>query len=37
MLIMVTHFPAYAEYVNRVVHLFDGHIVMENNNGKFHV
>jgi putative ABC transport system ATP-binding protein len=36
-IIMVTHSPAYAEYGNRVVHLFDGHIVTENLNGKFHV
>ena len=36
-IIMVTHSPAYAEYGNRIVHLFDGHIVTENLNGKFHV
>ncbi|MGD0338889.1 MAG: hypothetical protein ABSB78_08880 [Bacteroidota bacterium] len=36
-IIMVTHSPAYAEYGNRVVHLFDGHIVTENMKGKFHV
>ena len=36
-IIMVTHSPAYAEYGNRVVHLFDGHIVTENMQGKFHV
>lgn len=36
-IIMVTHSPTYAEYGNRVVHLFDGHIVTENFNGKFHV
>jgi putative ABC transport system ATP-binding protein len=36
-IVMVTHSPAYAEYGNRVVHLFDGHIVNENINGKFHV
>jgi len=35
--IMVTHSPAYAEYGSRVVHLFDGHIVTENFNEKFHV
>jgi len=29
-IVMVTHSPAYAEYANRVVHLFDGHIVSEN-------
>ena len=28
--IMVTHSPAYADYANRVIHLFDGHIVTEN-------
>lgn len=36
-IIMVTHSPAYAEYGNRIVHLFDGHVVTENLNGKFHV
>jgi len=36
-IVMVTHSPAYAEYGNRVVHLFDGHIVTENMKGKFHV
>jgi len=36
-IIMVTHSPAYAEYGNRVVHLFDGHIVTENMKGKFHM
>jgi putative ABC transport system ATP-binding protein len=35
--IMVTHSPAYAEYGSRVVHLFDGNIVTENFNDKFHV
>jgi len=34
---MVTHSPAYAEYGSRVVHLFDGYIVTENFNEKFHV
>ena len=29
-LIMVTHSPAYAEYAQRIIHLFDGHIVTEN-------
>jgi len=29
-IVMVTHSPAYADYANRVVHLFDGHIVTEN-------
>jgi putative ABC transport system ATP-binding protein len=36
-IIMVTHSPAYAEYCSRVVRLFDGQIVAENINGKFHV
>ena len=27
---MVTHSPADAEYSQRVIHLFDGHIVTEN-------
>jgi len=33
-IIMVTHSPTYAEYGTRVVHLFDGHVVTENLNGK---
>ena len=36
-IIMVTHSPSYAEYGNRVVHLFDGQIVTENMKEKFHV
>ncbi|MGD8778041.1 MAG: ABC transporter ATP-binding protein [Ignavibacteria bacterium] len=38
-IVMVTHSPTYAEYGNRVVHLFDGHIVTENvkEKEKFHV
>lgn len=36
-IVMVTHSPAYAEYGHRVVHLFDGQIVTENLNGKFHL
>ena len=36
-IIMVTHSPSYAEYGSRVVHLFDGRIVTENFNQKFHV
>ena len=28
--VMVTHSPQYAEYGNRVIHLFDGHVVTEN-------
>lgn len=33
--VMVTHSPAYADYANRVVHLFDGHIVTENLKEKY--
>jgi putative ABC transport system ATP-binding protein len=36
-IIMVTHSPAYAEFGNRIVHLFDGQIVTENMQEKFHV
>ncbi len=36
-IIQVTHSPAYAEYSNRVIHLFDGHIVTENIKEQFHV
>ncbi len=36
-IIMVTHSPAYAEYAQRVVHLFDGHVVTENIKERFHV
>jgi putative ABC transport system ATP-binding protein len=36
-IIMVTHSPAYAEYGQRTIHLFDGHIVTENINEKFHL
>ena len=36
-IIMVTHSPAYAEYAERVVHLFDGQIVTENIQERFHV
>ena len=35
--VMVTHSPAYAEYGERIIHLFDGHIVTENIKEKFHV
>ena len=35
--IMVTHSPAYAEYGQRTIHLFDGQIVTENFLEKFHV
>jgi len=30
-IVMVTHSPAHAERANRIVQLFDGHIVTENN------
>ena len=36
-IVMVTHSPAYAEYGNRIIHLFDGHIVTENIREQFHV
>jgi putative ABC transport system ATP-binding protein len=36
-ILMVTHSPAYAEFANRVIHLFDGHIVTENIKEQFHV
>jgi len=36
-IIMVTHSPAYAEYSQRIVHLFDGHVVTENLMKQFHV
>ncbi|MFH1853387.1 MAG: ABC transporter ATP-binding protein [Candidatus Neomarinimicrobiota bacterium] len=36
-IVMVTHSPAYAEYAHRTVHLFDGQVVTENVNSKFHV
>ncbi len=36
-IVMVTHSPAYAEYAQRLIHLFDGHIVTENIKEKFHV
>jgi len=36
-IIMVTHSPTYAEYGNRTVHLFDGHVVTENIKEQFHV
>jgi putative ABC transport system ATP-binding protein len=34
-IVMVTHSPAYADYANRVIHLFDGHIVTENLKAKY--
>lgn len=36
-ILMVTHSAAYAEYGSRVVHLFDGRVVTENFNQKFHL
>jgi len=36
-IIMVTHSPTYAEYGNRIIHLFDGHVVTENMKSEFHV
>jgi putative ABC transport system ATP-binding protein len=36
-IVMVTHSPTYAEYGQRIVHLFDGHIVTENIREAFHV
>jgi len=36
-IIMVTHSPAYAEYSQRTIHLFDGHVVTENVNEEFHL
>ncbi len=35
-IVMVTHNPAYADYGNRIVHLFDGHIVTENIKEGYH-
>ena len=34
-IVMVTHSPVYADYANRVIHLFDGHIVTENLREKY--
>lgn len=36
-IVMVTHSPAYADYGQRTIHLFDGHIVTENINKEFHL
>jgi len=36
-IVMVTHSPTYAEFGHRIIHLFDGHVVTENYNEKFHV
>ena len=35
--VMVTHSPTYAEYGNRIIHLFDGQVVTENMIEQFHV
>ena len=35
--LMVTHSPTYAEYGNRIIHLFDGQVITENINEEFHV
>ncbi|MCW8849828.1 MAG: ABC transporter ATP-binding protein [Melioribacteraceae bacterium] len=35
--VMVTHSPTYAEYGNRIIHLFDGQVVTENFKEEFHV
>ncbi len=36
-IVMVTHSPAYSEYGQRTIHLFDGHIVTENISNQFHL
>lgn len=36
-IVMVTHSPTYAEFGNRIIHLFDGHVVTENYKEGFHV
>ena len=36
-IVMVTHSPTYAEYGNRIIHLFDGQVVTENFQEKFRV
>jgi len=36
-IIQVTHSPAYAEWGQRIIHLFDGHIVTENFMEKYHI
>ncbi len=36
-ILMVTHSPAYAEYSQRIIHLFDGNVVTENIKEQFHV
>jgi putative ABC transport system ATP-binding protein len=36
-IVMLTHSPAYAEYSQRIIHIFDGQVVTENINKTFHV
>lgn len=36
-IIIVTHSPVYAQYANRIIYLFDGQIVDEKINDKFHI
>jgi len=36
-IVMVTHSPAYAEYAQRVVHLFDGQIITDQQNNNYHL
>ena len=36
-IVMVTHSPSYAEHTQRIIHLFDGHVVTENIKEQFHI
>ena len=36
-IVMVTHDPRYAEYSQRIIHLFDGHVVSENIQQEFKI
>ncbi len=36
-IVMVTHSPTYADFGNRIIHLFDGHVVTENYKEGFYV
>lgn len=36
-IVMVTHSPSYAEYSQRIIHLFDGRVVTENVRERFHL
>lgn len=36
-IVMVTHSPTYADYAQRIIHLFDGHVVTENIRETFRV